>query len=182
MLCRNATHHRIAQGRFYLHSCLSTVINDAPACRRVDRCHTMLIVGLGDLKPARLPSLPSRRNKKIVRPQPAKKDPTKIMPREFPPCSFEAPTAGPCTPYPRRPSPRCAHEYSAERIGTAPVAISALIRRRYGTPHAVRPRRPLGPREVAESCSVIWSTRGRRWGVRRNDPRAIVSGPWRGPL
>ena len=114
---------------------------------------TMLVVGLGDPKPACLPSLPSRRTKKIDRPQhQAKKAPKKLVPREFPPCSSDAPTAGPCTPYPRRPSPRCAHEYSVERIGTAPVAIDAVIRRRYGTPRTERRRRPP---QAARSCREL---------------------------
>ena len=137
---------------------------------------TMLVVGLGDPKPARLPSLPSRRNKKIDRPQPQRKKRRRNLCRANSlPCCSVAPTAGPCTPYPRRPSPRCAHEYSAVRIGTAPVAIDAVIRRRYGTPRTERRRRPLRPREVAESCPRTLSTRRRRWEVGRIDPAAMVS-------
>ena len=136
---------------------------------------TMLVVGLGDPKPARLPSLPLRRTKKIDRPEPQrKKAPKKLVPQEFARHSSKAPAACPCTPYPRRPSLRCAHEYSAERIGTAPVAIDAVIRRRYGTPRTERRRRPLRPREVAESCPRTLSTRRRRWEVGRIDPAAMV--------
>ena len=144
---------------------------------------TMLVVGLGDPKPSPLPSshhAEPRRSRQTA--ASAKKAPNKIGTREFPPCCSDAPTAGPCRPRPRRPFPRWAPRYSGPTDGTAPVAISALIRRRYGTPHAVRPRRPLGPREVEESCSVTQSALWRRWEVGRNDPLAMVSGPRRGPL
>ncbi|EJK72933.1 hypothetical protein THAOC_05486 [Thalassiosira oceanica] len=52
-------------------------------------------------------------------------------------------------------------------------AIDAVIRRRYGTPRTERRRRPLRPREVAESCPRTLSTRRRRWEVGRIDPAAI---------
>ena len=150
-------------------------MNDAPACRRVDHCYH---AGRGprgsEARPPPIAPITQNQEDRQTAAS-AKKAPKKLVPREFPPCCSEAPTAGPCTPYPRRPSPRCAHEYSAVRIGTAPVAIDAVIRRRYGTPRTERRRRPLRPREVAESCPRTLSTRRRRWEVGRIDPAAMVS-------
>ena len=61
----------------------------------------MLVVGLGDPKPAPLPSshhAELRRSRQTE--ASAKKAPKKLVPREFPPCSSDAPTAGYCTPIP----------------------------------------------------------------------------------
>ena len=154
-------------------------MNDAPACRCVDHYHAGRGARGSEARPPPIaPITHNQEDQQTLVQQTAasaKKAPKEPVPHEFPPCCFEAPTAGPCTPYPRCPSPRCAHEYSAERIGTAPVAIDAVIRRRYGTPRTERRRRPLRPREVAESCPRTLSTRRRRWEVGRIDPAAMVS-------
>ena len=151
-----------AHRRFYLYPCLSTEMIDALERRRVNHCY----------------HAGHRPRRHVVRPPPitpitqnqadlstagsTEKATKKAVPHEFPRCCPDAPVADPCRPRPWRPFPRWAPRYSAERTGTAPVAIDAGIRRRYGAPRTERRRRPPGPREVAESCPGTWSTRRRR--------------------
>ena len=84
--CQNTTDHRIAQGWFYFRPCLSTDMNDAPACRRVDRCYHASRGPRGS--EARPPAPPitsiTQNQEDRLTAASAKRAPKKLVPREFP--------------------------------------------------------------------------------------------------